>query len=236
MIKYTEHHHIIDSTMNLAERYIKEQKYDDHFLIIADEQTNARGRKENKWLSDIGCLWFNLVLSHISRQKSFTSFIGVCILKTLLELTDNHSFKIKWPNDIYLFDKKIGGLICTQFTKYKKTSIGIGINTNNEKPLLETADSIRNTLTKNINNYIYLHKIIHSVFDNLSIFEESGITIFSDIIKEHDYLHKKQIKVITGNNTYQGQYIGLNNDGELLLLDNQNIVNTIYSGSVTIVK
>ena len=232
MIKYIEHYPTINSTMDLAEKYIKEQKYDDHFLIVADQQTNGRGRKGNTWVSDINGLWFSLVINHISGHKSFTIFVGLCILNSLIELTENYDFKLKWPNDIYLYDKKVCGLICSQFSKYHKTSLCIGINTNNNKPTLDTADTIKNILNIKIENDIYLQKILGSILNNIHKFEESGISIFADILLKHDYLQGKKIKVLSGYDTYEGNYKGLNNEGELLIEINPDMIQNISSGTI----
>ena len=272
-IKYIEHYETLDSTMALAEMYIHQQKYDDHFLIIANQQTNARGRKGNDWHSDIGGLWFNLVLNHVSEQKTFTLFIGLCILKSLIELCNNDDFRIKWPNDIYLYDKKICGLMCSQFSKFHKTNIGIGINTNNDTPPLEHSGSLIKLLSIRIDNEIYLQKIVDTILNYLPIFEKYGLSMkipesnnmslpitcpprdegaggggggklphrwiklrdygyWSDFYDKHDYLKGKYIKIINGEEIYEGQYSGINEHGEIGILDDQNVIHYLCSGTV----
>ena len=234
MIKYIEYYHTIDSTIDLAEKYIKEQKYDDHFLIRADIQTNARGRKGNEWDSGLDGLWFNIGLNHISKQKSFTIFIGICILNSLIELTHCQEFKIKWPNDIYLYDKKICGIICSQFIQYHKINIGIGINTNNDKPPIKKADSIKNLLNLELKNDVYLHMILKTIFNTIGDFEKFGIDMFADLYKKYDYLVNQKIKVTSGKETLEGYYKGINSDGELLIKDCKNITQIINSGEIII--
>lgn len=218
--------------MLLADEYIKSHKYADHFIIIADVQTSARGRKGNDWSSEEGGLWCSLVLNHISLHQSFTLYIGLCILKSLIEITKKYSFKIKWPNDIYLMDDKVCGLICSQYQKYHKTSIGIGINTNNSKPLIENANSINNILNVYIDNQILLGVLIKNIFFDLHLFEAQGLSILLDYYQKYDFLLDKRIKVISGNDAHTGKYLGINNMGELVLRNDKDIEQRIGAGTV----
>jgi BirA family biotin operon repressor/biotin-[acetyl-CoA-carboxylase] ligase len=217
--------------MELVEEYIHTQKYNENFIIIAEQQIAGRGRKGNDWLSPIGGLWFNIALNHITNQKTFTLFIGSCILKALIELTKNSNFKIKWPNDINLHNKKICGIICSQFTQYNFISIGIGLNTNCDISQPDTAGSIKSILNLNINNEIYIEKIINNITENINEFEEKGFEQFKNFYSEYDDLKDKNIKILSGNETKQGLYQGINDEGALLLKTTDSI-EVIYSGSV----
>ena len=213
--------------MTLAEEYINSKKYSEPFLIVADEQTQGRGRKGNEWNSTLGGLWFNLVLDHISTQRSFTLFIGYCITKALNELNACNLFKLKWPNDIYLNSVKVCGIICSQYEQFHKTSIGIGIDTNNYSEYL----SIKQILNKNIENQLYLDVIINNILSQLNNFEEKGIDFFINYYKNHDFLNEKEITVISGNENFFGDYVGINPDGALLININGDI-KAIYSGTL----
>ena len=223
--------------MSLAEQYTIQNKYQDNFLIISEEQTHGRGRKGNNWVSPKGGLWFNLGLNHISKQKSFTLFIGYCILKTLNELVGEEIFKIKWPNDIYLFNKKVCGLICSQYPQYNKTLIGVGINTNipympDEAPA--NSDSIKNLLNVNIDNLNFLGILINELFYNLDSFEDKGFDFFAKYYNSNDFLKDKEISILSGNNQHNGKYCGVNNDGALLIKSFSGEDLVIYSGIVNV--
>jgi len=230
----TETHTTLTSTAELAEKYILENKYNEHFLIIAETQTHGRGRKGNAWHSSKGGLYFNLVINHLSTQKAFTLFIGYCILKTLNTLTKTDLFRIKWPNDIYLLDKKVCGLICSQFTQQNRTSIGIGINVGTPFMVSESYNNISNLLNIRIENQIYLDNIVSSIMENLETFEQTGLPLFYDYYHQHDFLKDKHITIDIGNQTHTGLYQGINPDGALLLKTNDDSIMTIYAGSVTL--
>jgi len=219
----------LKTTADLAEQYIHDGLYSEHFLIIAKKQVNGRGRKGNNWLSPPGGLWFNLVLHHTTSQKCFTLYIGYCVLHTLITLTGEDAFRIKWPNDIYLYNKKIAGIICSQFTQHSKISIGIGINTNCE--VSGNAGAIKDLLQIEIDNEVYLNGIVSAILLELDAYEKVGLPLFYDYYSQHDLLCGKQITIDSGESVYVGFYNGINNDGGLVLTTEQGVVD-IYAGSV----
>ena len=229
---HIEKYEILPSTKELAEQYIISNKYNETFVILAKTQTLGVGRKDNFWHSPRGGLWFSLVLKHISTQKSFTLFVGYCVLKALNEITKN-KFEIKWPNDIYLLNNKICGLICSQYERFGMTHIGVGINTNNE----ETSNyaSIKKKLNKSLDNSIYLSAIISNILELLPVFEEKGLLLFENYYKEHDYLKNKKLTIESGNTIYTGLYKGIGKDGSLLIEQNSKIEH-VYSGTVTAIS
>ncbi len=225
----------IDSTMSLSEKNL--QKYDKHSLIIACSQDNGRGRKGNNWVSPLGGLWFNLNLKHISQQKGFTLFLGYCIMKAINQLLQTQAFQIKWPNDIYLNNQKICGLICSQFPQHYTTLIGVGINTNitNPQSLNElNANSILLLTNKHIENEIYLSQIIDTILTELPLFEHKGLSHFLLYYQEHDYLHDKNICVTNPNSEICGVYQGINEDGALVLKQSNAETSIHYAGSILI--
>ena len=235
LINIIEHYKSLNSTKILAEDYIKDQKYNDHFLIIADEQKSGVGRNENIWASPKGGLWFSLALKYLSSQNSLTLYVGYCILKTLNELTNSQLFKIKWPNDIYLYNKKIAGIICSQHPQFNMTIINIGINTNcSNKGLPETADSIKNALNITIDNELYLNTIISNIISNLSQYESMGLTLFKEYYEKHDFLKNKYINIISGDTELKGDYINIDSDGALIIKNDKGEHKTVYAGSVTL--
>lgn len=241
LVKYIEIFSIIDSTFSLSERYIKEKKYEGNFLIIAEQQSNGRGRKGNQWISNEGGLWFNLNLAFISAQAGFTLFIGYCIAKSLNKLLDCSYFKIKWPNDIYYYDVKVCGIICSQYLQFNKTLIGVGINTNNI--IAETqninANSIKDLTGKYYPNEIYLETLLTTISEEIQLFSESGVNYFIDSYNDYDYLKGKIITITNYSQTSEksdvaiisGVYKGISTDGALII-NSEGVNQAVYSGSV----
>jgi len=103
--------------------------------VVTDHQTKGRGQRNNKWFSKPG---HGIICSFLINEKFDRSHIGmhsvliaVGIINGIYNLL-NIDLKIKWPNDIYHQDKKIGGILIE--TKLQKNKIffnvGFGINAN----------------------------------------------------------------------------------------------------------
>lgn len=106
-------------------------------VIMAVHQTAGRGQKGSRWHSDPGKnLTFSLLLNPVflNPNHQFHLTVAICLaivcwLESLLRIP----VKIKWPNDIFIEDKKIGGILIENILKgkqWKSAIIGIGINVN----------------------------------------------------------------------------------------------------------
>lgn len=128
---------IIDSTNSEAKRRIND--IDKMSVFAAKYQTAGRGQRGNKWSSASGeNLMFSIALkfgqSGICRFKAADQFVlsEIATLAVHDFLTENNIVsKIKWPNDIYVRDKKICGILIENSLERDEIStsvIGIGIN------------------------------------------------------------------------------------------------------------
>ena len=127
----------IDSTNNEAQRKLSTAPHGS--VWAARFQTAGRGQKGNKWESAVGeNLMFSILLrpNFLPAEKQFIiSQIGALAVCDLLA-TWGLDAKIKWPNDIYIGDKKIQGMLIEHFLSGAQLSasiVGIGINVNQER-------------------------------------------------------------------------------------------------------
>lgn len=135
----------VESTQTIFDKYIHLNSRNPGFsstipsgtVFIASQQSSGRGRGKNGWISPIGCLTFSLKLHH--RQASSVIFIqylaGLAVVKAVKETT-SLDVNLKWPNDIYLQGKKVGGILITSEFESGLFSltIGCGLNVLNAKP------------------------------------------------------------------------------------------------------
>lgn len=107
-------------------------------VIITDNQTAGRGRQSNKWFSiPKKSLTFSVILypnCPINQINKYSILTGLAVSDALNEL--NINYQLKWPNDILVKGKKVGGILCeskVQGESVKTLVIGVGINVNEEK-------------------------------------------------------------------------------------------------------
>jgi len=128
-----------ESTNLYAKKLVAKSKPPNGTVVLTDNQTAGRGQFGNNWQSEANQ---NIALSiilypklKVNEQFFISKAVSLACVKALKSLS-NLDFEIKWPNDIYYKNKKIGGiLIENQISgnEIVNSIIGIGINLNQEK-------------------------------------------------------------------------------------------------------
>ena len=168
----------VDSTNNYIANLLKDGILEDGTVILADEQFAGRGQRNAEWLTKPGeNLTFSFFLGNVNLSVQNQFFLTCIVSISLVQLLDKFGLKskIKWPNDIYINNKKIAGvLIENQLSSsaIKNSIIGIGLNINQlefdglnaTSILLETED--RNT-PMNV-----LYSFIETINSNWNSFSE----------------------------------------------------------------
>ena len=124
------HYDTVDSTMDKAKALISDGKIVTDTIISADQQIKGRGRRGQHWISPIGNLYISLVVHNFLPKANIgqAAFIaGVALHQSIVEqLSKSYSVSCKWPNDILVDGKKIGGVLIE--TKNSHIIIGVGVN------------------------------------------------------------------------------------------------------------
>ncbi|RBQ26996.1 biotin--[acetyl-CoA-carboxylase] ligase [Arcobacter sp. CECT 9188] len=119
----------VDSTQNYIKDYIKVNGYKNPLCVFTTYQTNGIGSRGNSWIGEEGNLFFSFVMKKSNLPQDLplqsASIYFTYILKNILKDFGSKVY-IKWPNDFYLEDKKIGGAITT--TTNELLYCGIGLN------------------------------------------------------------------------------------------------------------
>ena len=125
----------VDSTQTYLKNYILKFGYKSPLCIVTDFQTAGIGSRGNSWMGKKGNLFFSFVLNKNLLPKDLplqsASIYFTYILKLILKKQGSKVW-IKWPNDFYIEDRKIGGTITT--LSKDLLYCGIGIN------MLEVSD------------------------------------------------------------------------------------------------
>ncbi len=159
----------VDSTNNFLKSLLSNSKpVPEGTVIMAESQYAGRGQHQNKWHSDPGKnLTFSILLMPsflpVSQQFDLTRVISLGVYEALKPILGN-KLKIKWPNDIYYADHKLGGILIEthlQGDKFKNAVIGIGLNINQEsfEPAAGNAISVKQILHKDYDLQALLSEI-----------------------------------------------------------------------------
>jgi BirA family biotin operon repressor/biotin-[acetyl-CoA-carboxylase] ligase len=116
---------------------------------MAESQYAGRGQQQNQWHSEPGknltfSLFLKPVFLPVSQQFDLTRAISLGVINALEPFLGEKG-KIKWPNDIYYGEKKLGGMLIEntlQGSQIKNAVVGIGLNVNQEVFPSEAANAV----------------------------------------------------------------------------------------------
>tara|TARA_B000000477_G_scaffold30948_1_gene26679 strand:- start:69 stop:827 length:759 start_codon:yes stop_codon:yes gene_type:complete len=237
------HYKEIDSTNNEAKKLINGQK-DLPCWIIADKQTSGRGRKDRFWDSPIGNFMGTYVLTikgekRILPQLSFVS--ALAIHNTIMDFRpeDSSEIMLKWPNDIIINNKKCGGILIENiFSKDNSNhiiAIGIGINLKSS-PLHSTFPSgnILQEFNISIERDEFLASMNKNILKFLSLWDRgSNYKYILNTWKSKAYLLNRKITVSLPNgNKKEGIFSTIDEEGGLILLNNNGIKEIFYAAEI----
>jgi BirA family biotin operon repressor/biotin-[acetyl-CoA-carboxylase] ligase len=120
----------VDSTHTYLKKYIKDNGYTKPLAVVTHHQTNGIGSRDNSWDGLKGNLFFSFVI-HKSLLPddlplSSTSIYFSYLLKEILKDAGSNLW-LKWPNDFYMGDKKLGGTITNLSGELLYCGIGINL-------------------------------------------------------------------------------------------------------------
>lgn len=131
----------VDSTHTFMCDKIRNKEIDKELAIYALNQNNGVGSRDNEWQSKPGNLHLNFCLKQSSLVadlplNSISIYFGF-LMKSVLNKNSSKVW-LKWPNDIYLDDKKVGGLISAKIDDF--IVVGIGLNLKYAPPYATVLD------------------------------------------------------------------------------------------------
>jgi BirA family transcriptional regulator, biotin operon repressor / biotin---[acetyl-CoA-carboxylase] ligase len=233
----------IDSTNRIAKELLIKGK-PSGTVVHAGMQSAGKGQYGRTFNSPPGGLYFSLLLKPNLDQ----AHLPLVTLATGLACRDvlHSSFsiqpQIKWPNDIYLNDKKLAGILCENLGTHagKDTCanvvIGVGLNINNtteDFPI--EVQPIITTLFDHVKIQVdlpsLLSLLVTAIIKNVTILSEDQQIILEQW-QQYDYLYKKSIVYTAGALTIQGIGLGLLSQGHYRLQDTQGNEHCIVGGQL----
>jgi len=129
----------IDSTNDEMQRILQKSDVEEGTVIFAGFQTSGKGHMGNTWESEPEKnLLMTILLLPGFLEPQYQFYLSRIISLALLELIGSYckNVRIKWPNDIYVHEKKIAGILIENHIKgnyFERAIAGIGLNVNQEK-------------------------------------------------------------------------------------------------------
>ncbi|WP_313045856.1 bifunctional biotin--[acetyl-CoA-carboxylase] ligase/biotin operon repressor BirA [Pantoea eucalypti] len=215
---------VIDST----NQYLLERMHEmeSGAACIAEYQQAGRGRRGRQWFSPFGA---NLYMSMYWRLEQgpaaamgLSLVIGIIIAETLRSLGAD-DVRVKWPNDIYLNDRKLAGILVELTGKTGDAAhivMGAGINL-----AMRTADASQinqgwinlQEAGVSVNRNELAAHLINNLREALPLFEQEGLTPFVTRWMVLDNFIHRPVKLLIGEREVHGIARGIDSQGGLLL-------------------
>jgi len=206
-------------------------------LFVTDEQTAGRGRRGNAWLAAPGeSLLFSVLLRpklELAQTSALTLAIGLALRDALGPLLSDE-LCIKWPNDLYVHDKKLAGILVEsqlQGSQLQAVVVGVGLNveTRDFPPeIASRATSLSLLGARDVKRESLLWEILSAVALRLHAYQQTGIAGILDELCAADALRGRRVRV----DAQSGVGLGLDEQGRLLLQDDAGVVHAIIAGTV----
>lgn len=215
---------VIDSTNQYLLDRLNELKSGDS--CVAEYQQAGRGRRGRKWFSPFGA---NLYLSMYWRLEQgpaaaigLSLVIGI-VLAEVLQSLGADDVRVKWPNDLYLKDRKLAGILVELTGKTGDAAqivMGAGINLVMRNVQADEINQGWINLQEAgiaIDRNVLAVQVINELRHSLKIFEQEGLAPFLPRWEKLDNFVHRPVKLIIGDKEIYGTSRGINEQGALLL-------------------
>jgi BirA family transcriptional regulator, biotin operon repressor / biotin---[acetyl-CoA-carboxylase] ligase len=235
----------IDSTNLEAMRHARSGA-PEGLCVVAREQTAGRGRLNRSWHSarDAG-LYFSIVLRprlQVSQWPLLTLMTALAVSDALMRAC-NLRCDIKWPNDIYVKQRKLCGILAeTVETPQEPAAIvGIGINLTVEgldDGLRELATSIESVTGAKPDNEKLLEALVQTIAERYELLQSKGGD--EHTIREwcaaSSFAFERRVRVSLNGEEFEGTTRGLESDGALRVETANGVTRSVRAGDVTALR
>lgn len=233
----------ITSTNQYAKR-IGEEGAPEGTLVVADEQTQGKGRSGRVWSTPHGTA---IAMTLLIRPKlppasisMVTLVMGLAVARACRELY-HLPVGIKWPNDVVIHGKKLCGILTelsAEMMSVNYVVIGAGINVN-VKEFPEEIQKTATSIALELGHETGRAELIASCMEYFEVYYEKFIQAgdLSPLMEEYNELllnRDQKVRVLEPGREYTGTALGINQNGELLVVREDGSRTAVYAGEVSV--
>ncbi len=211
-------------------------------VIIAEEQTAGKGRLGRTWQANPGeNLTFSLLLRPRVSPDALNLlplYIAVAVAEAIERVVDL-KVECKWPNDLLVNGKKIGGILIEGSVKeniVEHVVIGLGLNVNQTQfsPDFKTrATSLRLESRQQVDRTKLFREVISLLETQYKSYAKTAFRSVIPLWEKRSTMLNKPILVSQSGNVFSGTVKGLSPEGGLVL-ETDGMTKTLFAGDVTI--
>ena len=237
------YHREVTSTQEVA-KVLAAQGANEGTVVIAETQMGGRGRVGRVWASPPGGVYLSIILRPSikpSEALRFPLIAGVAVAQAIQELTDLKP-KLKWPNDIIVKGRKVGGILTEMSAETDRINyliIGMGINVNTERTLFpkeieDSATSLKEECEEEISRVKLVQRILTELESLYGDFKLSGFEPIRERWKALSNTIGAWVSISSGRESLEGEAIDIDQEGALILRSENGILERIIAGDVSL--
>ena len=193
------------------------------YIVITDFQSAGKGQPGKSWETQpYKNLTFSLLLKpsflKLENQFRLTQVISLSVAGVVQNYL-SEIVHVKWPNDIYVKEGKIAGILIQNSVKnrvFESCIVGIGLNVNQDVFETPEATSLKGITGKSYDINAILAQLIEEISERYSLLREGNFSLLNDEYQELLYA-KNQLKVFESDKRFYGEIIGTDQVGRLLV-------------------
>lgn len=231
----------VNSTNNYAMEYISDEVAQHGMVIAAEKQLQPKAQREKIWKNEDEDIKMSLILKapfEADKIFVFSMLIALAVQYVLEEnLPKSADVKIKWPNDIYINERKSTGiLIENNFSdgKWNWAVVGIGQNVKSKIDFHElNAIGLEDILKEQeLDPFWWMQEIRNAILNFLHIYKnpENIITAYNALLFRKNKI--QEFVVLDDNKTFKAKIIKINTKGQLVLEEENGAISTWIHGSI----
>jgi len=205
-------------------------------VVLAGEQTSGRGSRGRTWRSGPGGLW----LSALYRPRApagvalLSLRVGLAVAAAIEAAGRGLHVAIKWPNDLMLDDRKVGGILCEARWQGEELGwivAGLGLNVRNTLPPELPATTTR---LADRQPGISLDELESEIITSLRQLEAAGTRLDAPqlaTLRARDWLRGRRLRAPA-----RGQAEGIAEDGALLVRNRAGTLQRVRAGTVELAE
>ncbi len=215
-------------------------------IVVADHQTQGRGRLGRVWYSPPGTgAYISIILRPPcppEKAPGLSLMTALALAEALEEICPN-VVKIKWPNDVLLNGRKTAGILTELSADRGKVNhlvVGIGININQDSAdfpddLMAIATSVRLTIGRPVERVALVQRFLERFESEYTMYRQHYLKLSLPRLRHYSSMIGHPVQLQSGKETIEGIAIDIAEDGSLVVdRDGRNL--TVTGGEVTVIK
>lgn len=207
-------------------------------VVVAESQAAGRGRLGRSWHSPPGeNLYFSCVLRPTlpaPKVPPITLCAGLAVCEVVNSL--GVSASIKWPNDVWVGQRKLAGVLTEMSTHSQNVEsviLGVGLNVNSRQfPADLQATSIRLETGREQERSGLLDALLLSIDTWVERYCSHGVSALAQAFERHSFLGGREVQVKIAGALISGRVASLAEDGSLLVVDSAGTQHKVIAGEV----